>query len=413
MDDISPNGVRERIRKIRFADVSVRALRGDGKALSNAEVRIGQTAHEFLFGQTGMELIPSPHRRMDILEQYKAIIGELYNAATLPFYWGRFEPEEGRPRTDAVMEAARWFKDRGFFLKGHPLCWHTVCADWLMKYPNHTILEKQRERVRRDVSAFSGLIDAWDVINETVIMPVYDRYDNAVTRIAKEYGAVPLADMLFREARDSDPRAMLLINDFDLGPEYERNIESLLEKGAPMDAVGLQTHQHQGYRGARRIWDYAERFSRFGLPLHFTETTIISGKLMPAHIMDLNDYAPEGWASTPEGEERQAREVVEYYSLLYSHPAVRSIIWWGISDGGWLNAPCGLLRRDMSPKPAYGALKALIKGEWWTPEKAYRTDADGTVRLTCAPGSYELRAAGGRAAFKVPRDSKSVEARLG
>jgi GH35 family endo-1,4-beta-xylanase len=129
---------------------------------------------------------------------------------------------------------------------------------------------------------------------------------------AKEYGAVSLADMLFRDARRANPMAMLLINDFDLGQEYERTMEALLAKSAPIDAIGLQTHQHQGYLGAQMIWEYAQRFSRFGLPLHFTETTIVSSSVMPAHIVDLNDYRVKEWPTTPEGEERQACEVTEF-----------------------------------------------------------------------------------------------------
>ena len=37
---------------------------------------------------------------------------------------------------------------------------------------------------------------------------------------------------------------------------------------------------------------------------------------MPAHIVDLNDYQVDEWPSTPEGEERQAREISEMYSIL-------------------------------------------------------------------------------------------------
>ena len=59
-------------------------------------------------------------------------------------------------------------------VKGHPLCWHTVCADWLMKYDNETILKKQLERIDREVLGFKGIIDMWDVINEVVIMPIFN-----------------------------------------------------------------------------------------------------------------------------------------------------------------------------------------------------------------------------------------------
>lgn len=68
-----------------------------------------------------------------------------------------------------------------------------------------------------------------------------------------------------------------------------------------------------------------ERFSRFGLPLHFTEVTLISGKLMPPYIKDLNDYKPESWPSTVECEERQAMEATLFYKMLFAHPLVEAI----------------------------------------------------------------------------------------
>ena len=107
-----------------------------------------------------------------------------------------------------------------------------------------------------------------------------------------------------------------------------------------------------------------ENFERFNLPIHFTETTLVSGHLMPSEIVDLNDYQTTNWLSTPEGEKRQAEQTIYHYKTLFSHPLVESITSWDSSDGGWLNAPAGLLRKDGSSKPAYDELMKLIKGEW-------------------------------------------------
>ena len=60
---------------------------------------------------------------------------DLFNAATLPFYWGRFEPQRGHPDTERLRKAAAWFVERGCRVKGHPLCWHTITADWLLDLP--------------------------------------------------------------------------------------------------------------------------------------------------------------------------------------------------------------------------------------------------------------------------------------
>ncbi len=402
-----------RIKEHRFTAATLRLRKPDGSALANAEITVEQTAHSFLFGATGGYLLPKVIQMKGWDEakvtEYQERIKELCNAVTLPFYWGRFEPEEGQPHTEALLTAALWYKENGFTVKGHPLCWHSACADWLLGYSNKEIYEKQRARVRRDVGAFKGLIDMWDVINEVVIMPVFDKYDNAVTRIAKEYGPRNLADTLFRDARETNPTASLILNDFILNKDYEDLVEALLGRGTPLDIIGLQTHQHQGYRGADTIWDYAERFSRFNLPLHFTENTIVSGEFMPAHYEDLNDYKRDDWLTDPAGEERQCREAVEFYTLVYSHPAVHSVTWWDFVDGGWLNAPSGLLRRDLSEKPIYLALKKLIKGEWWTGKTPLKTDSQGCVRFEGALGDYSLKAADAHTGFCLKKGVPNID----
>ena len=105
---------------------------------------------------------------------------------------------------------------------------------------------------------------------------------------------------------------------------------------------GLQSHQHQGYWGLEKLRDVLRRFSRFGLPLHFTENTLISGSLMPKYIEDLNDWQEKVWPGTPEGEERQRREVEEIYTALFATPLVEAVTVWDAVDAKWLNAPSGL-----------------------------------------------------------------------
>jgi endo-1,4-beta-xylanase len=63
----------------------------------------------------------------------------------------------------------------------------------------------------------------------------------------------------------------------------------------------------------------------------------------------------------------QVRPGIDLYALLFAHPAVHALTWWDFSDrGAWQGAAAGLVRQDMSPKPAYERLRELIKGEWWT-----------------------------------------------
>jgi endo-1,4-beta-xylanase len=248
-----------------------------------------------------------------------------------------------------------------------------------------------------------------------VILPAFTAEDNAVTRLAQAKGRVGMVRLAFEAAREANPSARLVLNDFDLSADYERLIEECLDAGVQIDAIGLQTHMHQGFRGEENIWNILERFARFGLPLQLTETTLLSGDLMPAEIVDLNDYVIDSWPSTPEGEARQADELVRHYRTVVAHPAVESLTYWGLTDeGSWLGAPSGLLRSDASPKPAYGALRGLIRGDWWHAPQALRPDADGRVQVRGFAGDYRVTAPQGSAHFSVPgaADGSTVETRL-
>ncbi|EFB74919.1 transposase [Subdoligranulum variabile DSM 15176] len=129
--------------------------------------------------------------------------------------------------------------------------------------------------------------------------------------------------------------------------------------------------------------------SVYALLEEFPGATLLPGHLMPADIVDLNDYQVESWPSTPEGEERQRREWREMYEILFSHSQVEAITGWDFADGAWLNAPSGLLRADNSPKPSYRELQRLIHAEW-TSQGELHTDENGVAELAGFRGTYSL-----------------------
>jgi len=401
------------IRKNRMTETTISILKTDGTPLANQEVEIAQTKHNFLFGTAAFDLVPLASgeyvgEKKEQAEQRAKKITALFNSATLPFYWSRFEPERGKPITEKVKNAARWCLDHHLITKGHPLCWHTLTADWLLSMSNAEILQAQIKRIQRDVSDFRGLIDMWDVINEAVIMPIFDKYDNGMTRICREMGRINTVKAMFEATRLENPTAVLLINDFDVSPAYDILVEGCLEAGIKIDVIGIQSHMHQGYWGVEKTLKVLENFSRFNLPIHFTETTLVSGRLMPPEIVDLNDYQVEKWPTTPEGEERQVREAIQHYKTLFTHPLVEGITWWDSSDGGWLNAPAGLIRKDGSIKPAYNELMKLIKGEWWIPPTKFTTDKNGKLQFSGFLGEYSLTYKGQQKIFKIMRKNAPI-----
>ncbi len=393
----------------RKATAQIRVVDAKGNAVKDAEFQAELVNHDFLFGCGAFDALPLTNENKGdaFYEDRMRKWLELYNYGTMSFYWGAYEEKENAPAFESRMNASRYLKEHGKTVKGHPLCWHTLCADWLMKYDNKVILDRQLERIHRDVTAFAGVIDMWDVINEVVIMPEFDKYDNAITRICKEYGRINLVKEVFAAARAANPKATLLINDFNLSDRYAGLIADCLDAGVSIDAIGLQTHQHQGYMGIEKLEEIIKRFAGFGLPLHFTENTVVSGHIMPAHIVDLNDYQIPEWPTTEEGEKRQAEEMEEMYRFLFAHPLVEAITGWDFTDGAWLGAPSGVLRTDNSEKPSYRMLRDLIHREWHT-SKRVRTDENGLALLNGFRGTYTLTGEKTCGTFHLGREREGI-----
>ncbi|WKN48295.1 endo-1,4-beta-xylanase [Nocardioides sp. Arc9.136] len=419
----------------RRGTATVTLRRADGSLLDLADVVVEQRRHAVALGGIGFDLVAlaaaraglgtsapgagdgetgdvfggsGPEAAADLVDLWLGV----FDTATLPFYWAGFEPVPGRPDTARLLAAARWFRERDVAVKGHPLVWHTLAPGWLRELPDDRLEATVRARVGREAADFAGLVSTWDAVNEAVIMPVFanEQHENGITRLCRRLGRVETVRLAFEEARAADPAATLVLNDFDMSPAYDRLVEEVLDAGVQVDAIGLQSHMHQGYWGEERTLEVLERFARHGLPLHLTETTLLSGALMPPEVEDLNDHRVDSWPSTPEGEERQADEVVRHYRTLMSHPSVEAVTYWGLTDrGAWLGAPAGLVRADGSPKPAYDALRSLVRGEWWLPPTTLRTDERGRVRVSGWAGGYAVSSGGASATFDLPAGASELE----
>ncbi len=386
----------ERIAQVRMGDATLRVYQGEKPVPEGTELTIEQTRHAFLFGANifGLGQFKTPEDNAAFEKRFS----DLLNFATLPFYWWNYEPRQGQPSDERTERIVKWCSEHRITCKGHPLAWNWVDPPWLPDDPAK-VMELQISRIEKCTRQWDGRIDCWDVVNEAT---EYDRdgpKKNApkLTAGIHALGVPGYVRQAFAAARRGNPEARLIINDYITTPAFAtRVIDQLVdEQGKPMyDIIGIQCHQHGGAWSASHIWEICERFAKYGKPLHFTEATILSGKVG----WGLRDRDPKfDWKSTPEGEARQASEVVRFYKMLFSHPAVEAITWWDTCDQrAWQGAPAGWLRRDMTPKPAYDELKKLIKGAWWT-KATSRVETGGRATFRGFYGQYEVRTkSGGR-----------------
>jgi len=366
----------ERIDSIRKAPAQLKVLDSKGNPVAGATVRVEQRRHAFLFGCNvfGLDRYQGEQHQL-----YAARFSALFNYATLPFYWGIYEPEKGDTLAAYYRNKrlAEWCKAYQIETKGHPLVWHGVYPKWGPSDPDST-RDALHQRIATIIPEFKSDIRRWDVVNEATSAR---NFTNGIGRWAMKDGPATVVETALRWAHEADPGAELVYNDFDLGPEHLQLIEQLVKDNAPFQVIGIQSHMHRKEWPLGEVWDTCERYSKFGKAIHFTEVTVVSGK----HGWEL----PRPWPTTSAGERRQADSVERLYILLFSHPAVQAITWWDLQDGAWQGAPGGLLRADLTTKPAYDRLMKLIRETWWT-RASLLSDRKGVCTFVGFLGDYEV-----------------------
>jgi GH35 family endo-1,4-beta-xylanase len=360
----------------RKADAVIRVIDAAGNPVAGANVTVNQTRHEFLFG---CNIYGFDHARTDAQNAaYKARFADLFNYATVGFYWSSYERERGRPNYADTDRVVAWCLDHGIRMKGHPLLWgdRSGIPPWSDGLP---AAELQRQRVHDIMTRYHDKIGFYEVVNEPSHQPL------------------PRMDDPYHWAREVDPGAYLIVNDYhvlaDGAPGFFRLLSEANRDGVPYDGIGIQAHEPRTARfPLDRVRTILDRYATLGKELHITEFTPASGgaAITDSHLSGVWDEAA------------QADYAVKFYRVAFAHPAVRAITWWDLSDqGSWLPGG-GLLHRDMSPKPAYDALRRLIHQEWWTRQQG-ETDPAGRYAFRGFRGTYSV---------KVQHGDKTVESPL-
>lgn len=354
-----------RIREHRMDQAAVVVRDAKGNAIPGARVTAELTRHAFLFGANicGWDQFPDDTRN----RAYKHRFGELFNYATLPFYWRLYEPARGQLQYALTEKVAAWCKQRNIEMKGHTILWTHEVGIPAWSGDSLPAADVQEQHVRGLLKRFAADIRWWEVVNEPV-----------------NQGGVPVGPP-HRWARDAAPEARLVINEYGIfyegHPGFHAFLEQAIAEGTPFDAVGIQAHAPVNMAfPLDRVWVILDSYALLGKPIHITEFTPASnGRNV------LGSPWRGAWS-----EETQAGYAEDFYRACFAHPAVEAISWWDFSDqGAWLPGG-GLLREDCTAKPAHDRLMKLIHETWRTRAEG-ESGADGAFTFDGFHGSYELR----------------------
>ncbi len=381
---------RAAVDKVRKSDAVVLVLGPGGKPVAGAEVVVRQRESDFKVGCNifGFDRFATAAQN----EEYKRRFAEIFDFATLPFYWKSYEPVRGQPQHAYREKVARWCAEHGIVTKGHPLAWTHPAGvpDWTKNLnPLESLAELER-RVRECVAHFAGLIDIWDVVNEPTHTKNWPGTKDRVDYVERA----------LRWAHEANPNATLVVNEYYVIQDMEGRgpffnlVRELLRRGAPIGAIGMQCHE------PRSDWyplDMVEKtlaaYAQLGLPIQITEfTPTSSGKPITGN------YRQGTWT-----EQAQADYAEQFLRICFAQPAVRAVIWWDLCEAkAWLPGG-GLLDKQLRPKEIFRRVKKLVREEWRT-NITLRTDANGRAKFRGFHGAYTITARhGGRSAAATGR----------
>ncbi|WP_276255006.1 endo-1,4-beta-xylanase [Halomontanus rarus] len=257
---------------------------------------------------------------------------------------------------DAIVDFGR---KNDMYVRGHTLVWHNQKPEWFQAwdYTDDQLRKFLRDHVHTVVGRYRSSIDAWDVVNEAVA-------DDGTLRETVWYDALgeEYLDLAFRWAREVDPEVDLYYNDYGADAVNEKSdaiydlLERLLERGVPIDGVGLQFHALAGRPDPESVAENIRRFQDLGLDVQITEMDVANA---------VNDRPENPLAEQAD----YYREIVE----VCLETGCDTLVTWGVHDASsWLRSFKDFSERytgdpllfddACDPKPAYDAVTDALSG---------------------------------------------------
>ncbi len=297
---------------------------------------------------------------------YRDIAVREFNYATAAneMKWDSLQPQPNQFNYARADQIVNFAEQNGLEMKGHTLIWFRQLPNWVQQLSGATaVRQAMLNHITTVVSRFRGRVVAWDVVNEAWNDDGQTLRDLIFQRTLGD-GYI---DEAFLAARAADPNAKLYYNDFGTEDLSDKSnavytmLQGMLDRGVPIDGVGLQMHT-LNINGAPTIADFIaniDRLAALGLDVVISE-------------MDISTCASGG--SVPERLEAQRQRVYNLVAACVTRPACTEITLWGLTDRySWLDTnpdisqcengqqPLGLLfDANYQAKPAYsGALSAF------------------------------------------------------
>jgi hypothetical protein len=289
-------------------------------------------------------------------------LAEVFDIACIPLNWRGIQPTEHAFNYDTIDAGIRAASGAHLSLRGGPLLNFGVQAvpDWMYIWENdfEAIYEAAREHVERTVRRFSKQITSWVAVSGL-------QADNVFGFSFEQ--TMELTRMAVSVTKQAAPRAQVVVDLTQPWGEYfarnQQTVPPLLyadmavQSGINFDAFGLQFVFGIGSDGFHvrdpfQVSSLIDKIANLGKPLHVTA--------LAAPSRPSNGGASGGEWHAPWSEEVQAEWLTTLCEIALSKPYVESVCLQPLVDGPTNVIPTGgLLRQDLSVKPAFTQLSEL------------------------------------------------------
>ncbi len=303
------------------------------------------------------------------------------------------QPEEGvfnfKPG-DALVHIA---EKAGMEVVGHALVWHHQVPNWIFEdkqgktVSRKVLIKRMKNHIFKVMRHYKGKIKYWDVVNEAVDVKYENGQQVAFMRKSPWYNIIgeDYLELAYRFAHEADPDALLLYNDYSMTDLVKTRfvasmVKELKDKGIPIHGIGMQGHWHLEWPTDSNLRDALDILSDIGVQISISELDLRvlphpkqteMGADIKLNIKRLKELDPYTNGIPPSVLNQQADKYASIFKIFLEYSdVIERVSFWGVLDHySWLRdwpvkgrtAYPALFDRDYRPKPAYFAIRNLIK----------------------------------------------------
>ena len=305
----------------------------------------------------------------------KALVLKQFNSVTAEndMKPGELHPKEGVWDFSKADKIADFCRQNGIRMRGHCLCWHSQFADWMFTdkkgrdVKKEVFYERLREHIHTVVNRYKDVVYCWDVVNEAMAddgrsWPGHEQSPYRQSRHFKLCGDEFIAKA-FQYAREADPNATLIYNDYSCVDPGKREriynmVKKMKEAGVPIDGIGMQGHYNIYFPDEDQLDLTITKFKELVSHIHITELDLRMNSESGGQLMfSLGEARPQpAYMQT-----LQTDQYARIFRVLRKHAdVIDNVTFWNLGDrDSWLGVNNHPLPFDEQyrPKPCYRAIR--------------------------------------------------------